>query len=64
MPAILDELGVDSVFGDNKAEDPATLEKLEPDFLIINKTGTIQCVGEAKTPWMHDLSKVFGGPTY
>jgi hypothetical protein len=53
-----------SALSDDKAGNLVMLGGLELGFLIIDRGGNIQCVGEAKTVWNHELSEASSGLTY
>lgn len=62
MSAICGTLGMDVTFGDYKAcSSGVGLKEKVPDFALITETGEALSIGEAKTPWAHDLNEEITG---
>ncbi len=63
MTSVVQELGVDSRFGDSRCSLGVERVRSVPDFAFIDRNGQALLIGEAKTPWIHNLERAiqYGG---
>ena len=54
MSAVFLNLGMDIHFGDFKTTTTEISGKV-PDIILVDSAGSLKAVGEAKTPWMHNI---------
>ena len=58
MTAVYYSLGIKARFGDAAASTDAELGGI-PDIVCLDESGKALMVGEVKTPWRHDLAKMW-----
>ncbi|OJJ67702.1 hypothetical protein ASPBRDRAFT_34067 [Aspergillus brasiliensis CBS 101740] len=61
MTSVFQSLGYSARFGDFKACRGTTIDNKVPDVVLLDETGRLRVVGEAKTPWAHDLEEFCEG---
>ncbi|GKZ31237.1 hypothetical protein AbraIFM66950_011530 [Aspergillus brasiliensis] len=59
MTSVFQSLGVSARFGDFKACTGSSIVNKVPDVALLTGSGGLRIVGEAKTPWKHDLRAAF-----
>lgn len=61
MTSVFRSLGIPYRFADYKASEAGSNAETVPDLALIQDSGQIRALGEAKTPWMHDIYNNING---
>ncbi|RAK90829.1 hypothetical protein BO79DRAFT_280995 [Aspergillus costaricaensis CBS 115574] len=55
MTSVFQTMRLDARFGDFKTCSDAEVGGKVPDIVLVDDTGKLKVIGEAKTPWMHNI---------